>query len=216
MHLTAQPERPLLRGYFHAVAAFAAGLGLVALVLRSDSAAAYVGSAIFASSMIFLYGTSATYHIVAWGQRMRSILQRLDHSMIFVLIAGTYTPFCLLVSSRAWGLSLLAIIWGVAAAGIVMKMAWPSAPRWLSVLVYASAGWTSAVAGPQIAAWLGIVPLSLLAAGGILYTVGGVVYALRRPDPAPRVFGYHEVFHLLVIAGSALHYATVALFLLPA
>ncbi len=213
---TAQPERPLLRGYLHAVAAAAAALGLVALVLRSDSAAAYAGSAIFASSMILLYGTSATYHIVTWGRRMRSLLKRLDHSMIFVLIAGTYTPFCLLVSSRAWGISLLAIIWGVAGAGIVLKMAWPWAPRWLSVALYASAGWMAAIAGAQIAAWLGPLPLSLLAAGGILYTVGGVVYAMRRPDPLPRIFGYHEVFHLLVIGGSALHYATVALFVLPA
>jgi len=175
-----------------------------------------VGSAIFASSMILLYGTSATYHIITWGRRMRSLLKRLDHSMIFVLIAGTYTPFCLLVSNQAWGITLLATIWGVAAAGIVMKMAWPWAPRWLSVLIYASAGWMAAIAGVQIASWLGLLPLSLLAAGGILYTAGGFVYALRRPDPAPRIFGYHEVFHLLVIAGSAFHYATVAIYVLPA
>lgn len=216
MHQTAPAERPLLRGYFHAAAAAAAALGLVALVLRSDSPAAYASSAIFASSMVLLYGTSATYHTITWGRRMRSLLKRLDHSMIFVLIAGTYTPFCLLVANQAWGITLLAIIWSVALAGTVMKTAWPGAPRWLSVLVYASVGWMAAIASAQLFAWLGPLPLSLLAAGGLLYTLGGVTYALRRPDPLPRVFGYHEVFHLLVIAGSALHYATVAIFVLPA
>jgi hemolysin III len=147
---------------------------------------------------------------------MRGVLKRLDHSMIFVLIGGTYTPFCLLVLNDAWGISMLSVIWGVAAAGIMLKVIWPGAPRWLGVILYASAGWMAVVATVPLAEWFAFGPLALLVAGGVLYTVGGVIYALRRPDPFPRVFGYHEVFHLLVIAGSVLHYTLVAAYLMPA
>lgn len=207
--------RPLLRGYLHLVAALAALVGLVVLVLRADSPRAYVGGVVFAASMALLYATSAAYHTVSWGRRMRSLFRRLDHAMIFVLIAGTYTPFCLLAASGAWGVSLLAVAWSVAGAGVIMKLAWPGAPRWLSVLLYASAGWMALVASAPLAQWLAFVPLAQLVAGGVLYTAGGVIYAVRRPDPFPRVFGYHEVFHLLVVTGSALHYSSVALYLMP-
>jgi hemolysin III len=209
-------QRPLLRGYFHALAAGAAIAGLVLLVLLAESPRAYVGGAIFAASLILLYLTSATYHTITWGSRMRGVLKRLDHSMIFVLIGGTYTPFCLLVLNDAWGISMLSVIWGVAAAGIMLKVIWPGAPRWLGVILYASAGWMAVVATVPLAEWFAFGPLALLVAGGVLYTVGGVIYALRRPDPFPRVFGYHEVFHLLVIAGSVLHYTLVAAYLMPA
>lgn len=208
-------RRPLLRGYFHLVAAWAAVVGLVVLVLRADSPRAYVGGVIFAASMALLYATSAAYHTMSWGRRMRSLLRRLDHAMIFVLIAGTYTPFCLLAASRAWGVSLLAVAWSVAGAGVIMKLAWPGAPRWLSVLLYGAAGWMALVASVPLAQWLAFTPLAALVAGGILYTVGGVIYALRRPDPFPRVFGYHEVFHLLVVGASALHYSIVVIYLMP-
>jgi hemolysin III len=208
-------ERPLLRGYFHLLAAFAAAAGLVLLVLLAGSARAYVGGAIFAASLVLLYTTSATYHVVTWGRRMRAVLRRLDHSMIFVLIAGTYTPFCLLAVNDAWGISLLSVVWGIAGAGILLKMIWPHAPRWLGVLLYASAGWLGIVASAPLSEWLALVPLALLAGGGVLYTIGGIIYAARRPDPFPRVFGYHEVFHLLVIAGSAMHYSLVAIYLMP-
>lgn len=208
--------RPLLRGYLHLVAALAALVGLVVLVLRADSPRAYVGGVIFAASMALLYATSAAYHTVTWGRRMRSLLKRLDHAMIFVLIAGTYTPFCLLAANGAWGISLLAVAWSVAGAGVIMKLAWPGAPRWLSVLLYAGAGWMALGVSAPLTQWLALAPLALLVAGGVLYTVGGLIYALRRPDPFPRVFGYHEVFHLLVIAGSALHYSIVAIYLMPA
>jgi hemolysin III len=191
-------------------------VGLVQLVLLAESARAYIGGAIFAASLILLYLTSATYHTIPWGRRMSAVFKRLDHSMIFVLIAGTYTPFCLLVVSDAWGIGMLAVIWSVAAAGILLKTIWPGAPRWLGVLLYISAGWLAVVAIVPLAEWFGVAPLALLVAGGILYTVGGVIYALRRPDPFPTVFGYHEVFHLFVIAGSALHYTLVAAYLMPA
>jgi hemolysin III len=209
-------HRPLLRGYFHALAAGSAVAGLVLLVLLAESPRAYVGGVIFAVSLILLYLTSASYHAISWGRRMRAVLKRLDHSMIFVLIAGTYTPFCLLVVNDSWGISMLAVIWSVAAAGILLKVIWPGAPRWLGVILYARAGWLAVVATVPLAEWFAVGPLALLVAGGILYTVGGVIYALRRPDPFPSVFGYHEVFHLLVIAGSVLHYTLVAAYLMPA
>lgn len=208
-------SRPLLRGYFHLCAAFAAIAGLVLIVLLAGSARAYVGGIIFATSLILLYTTSATYHRIRWGRRMRLVMRRLDHSMIFVLIAGTYTPFCLLVLNTAWGISLLSVVWGIAGAGIALKLVWPSAPRWLGVGLYLTTGWVAVVASTQIAAWAAAVPLLLLVLGGVLYTLGGLTYALRRPNPFPRVFGYHEVFHLLVIAGSVLHYSLVAIYLMP-
>ena len=145
---------------------------------------------------------------------MRGVMKRLDHSMIFVLIAGTYTPFCLLAASGAWGIAILAVVWSIAGAGIALKMAWPDAPRWLGVSLYVGTGWVALVAASEIADWFALVPLLLLAGGGILYTVGGVIYALKRPNPFPRVFGYHEVFHLLVIAGSALHFTLIAGYLM--
>ncbi len=214
---TEAPERkPLLRGWFHLCAAVAAVIGLVALILLADSAEAYAGGSIFAASLIALYATSATYHTITWGHRMRGFLKRLDHSMIFVLIAGTYTPICLVAASTAWGITLLAVVWAIALAGIVLKVCWPGAPRWLSVLLYASAGWLGVVAAVPLTDWLAWAPIGLLIFGGVLYTIGGVIYAARRPNPWPRVFGYHEVFHLLVIAGSALHYTLVAIYLMPA
>jgi hemolysin III len=208
--------RPLLRGHFHLVAALAAVVGLVALVLLADSVRAYVGGAIFAASLILVYVTSGTYHTITWGRRMHSLMKRLDHAMIFVLIAGTYTPFCLIVLNDAWGISMLSVIWGLAGAGAILKLVWPGAPRWLSVTLYASAGWLGVVAAVPLSQWFALAPLVLLVLGGVSYTLGGVIYALRRPNPFPRVFGYHELFHLLVIAGSALHFSLVAIYLMPA
>jgi hemolysin III len=214
--LTSPERRPILRGYFHLAAAVAAVAGLVLLVFLADSPRAYVGGAIFATSLVLLYTTSATYHVITWGRRVRGVLKRLDHSMIFVLIAGTYTPFCLLAASDAWGFSILAVVWSVAAAGIALKVAWPGAPRWLGVACYLATGWLALVAASELASWFALFPLLLLAGGGVLYTLGGLTYALRRPDPFPRVFGYHEVFHLFVIGGSALHYSLVAGYLMRA
>ncbi len=209
-------RRPLLRGYFHLVAAGAAVAGLILLALLAESARAYVGGAIFALSLLLLYATSAVYHTITWGRRMRSVLKRLDHSMIFVLIAGTYTPFCLMALSDAWGISLLSVIWSIAGAGIVLKLVWPGAPRWLSVVLYASAGWLAVAASVPLTQWFALAPLALLVLGGVLYTLGGIIYAARRPDPFPRIFGYHEVFHLLVVGGSALHFSLVAIYLMAA
>ncbi|HXF52289.1 MAG TPA: hemolysin III family protein [Dehalococcoidia bacterium] len=208
-------QRPLLRGALHAVAAALAGAGAAALLLIAASPRAYVGAAIFASSLALLYSTSAIYHRVTWRPALRRIVKRVDHAMIFVLIAGTYTPFCLLVLSDAWGITMLSVVWGVAGAGMLLKVAWPEAPRWLSVPLYLVVGWLAVVAAPQLLDRLSGAPIAMLLTGGVLYSLGGVVYAVERPNPWPRVFGYHEVFHALVVAGSAVHYALVAAYLLP-
>ena len=211
--MTFSNDRPLLRGYFHLGAAIAAVFGCVGLVLLASTPSAYVGGTVFAASLIALYSVSATYHTINWGRRMHAVLLRLDHSMIFLLIAGSYTPICLLALDRTWGISLLAVVWSIAGAGIAMKITWTNAPRWLGVGLYMATGWIGVVAVSQLFAFA--APAALLLVGsGLLYSIGGVIYGLRRPDPFPRVFGYHEVFHVLVIGGSALHYALVAGYLM--
>ncbi|HEU4760517.1 MAG TPA: hemolysin III family protein [Dehalococcoidia bacterium] len=209
-------DRPLLRGVLHLGAAGAAAAGIVLLVLLAGSARAYVGGTVFASSLVLLYTTSGVYHTITWKPAARRLLKRLDHAMIFVLIAGTYTPFCLLSRNDAWGITMLAVVWGISGAGILMKLLWPDAPRPLSVAAYVAVGWLALVAAAPLLDWLAGPPLALLVLGGVLYTAGGLVDALKRPDPLPRVFGYHEVFHALVVAGSAVHFSVVAVYLLPA
>ncbi|OGO50029.1 MAG: hypothetical protein A2148_02960 [Chloroflexi bacterium RBG_16_68_14] len=207
------PERPALRGVLHLIAAGLAVAGTVLLLLIADSPTGYVGGAIFAASLMLLYGTSATYHQVRWRPSWRRMVKRLDHAMIFVLIGGTYTPFSLDVS-LAWGIPVLSVVWGLAGAGILLKLAWPDAPRWLSVSLYVGLGWVAVVAVSEVLDRYMGSPLALLLLGGVFYTLGGVIYALRRPDPWPRIFGYHEVFHTLVVAGSAVHYSAIAVYVL--
>ena len=213
--MTFDEFRPLLRGKLHLGAAVAATIGFVVLVLLADSTKAYVGGAVYALSLIALFTTSGVYHSVEWGPRMRGVLKRLDHAMIFVMIAGGYTPFCLFAGSTAWGIGLLAAVWSIAGIGVALKITFPSAPRWLSVTLYIATGWIAIVAATQITSWYAIGPLAVMALGGVLYSAGGVIYGLRRPNPFPRVFGYHEVFHTLVIAASLLHYTVVAAYLMP-
>jgi hemolysin III len=203
-----------MRGSLHLAAALAAPFGLVLLLLLADSPNGYVGAAVFASSLMALYTTSASYHIVPWPRRMQGIMKRLDHSMIFVLIAGTYTPFCLLALGLAWGIVMLSVVWSLAALGILLKVLWPSAPRWLGVALYLAVGWLAIVAAAEIVDNLDLAALATLLLGGVLYSIGGIIYALKRPDPFPNVFGFHEVFHVFVIAGSVVHFTLVALFLL--
>jgi hemolysin III len=178
--------RPLLRGTLHAGMAVAAPFLLVWLILVSDSPSAYVGASIFAASLCALYLTSATYHLGPWRGWTRGLMRRLDHSMIFALIAGTYTPFCLIVLGTAWGITMLSIVWTLAGLGILLTIAWPSAPRWLSVGLYMALGWVALVAAWEIPQALSVAELSLLLLGGLLYSAGGIIYALKRPNPRVR------------------------------
>ena len=210
------PARPRLRGVIHQYAFFVslgAGALLVALASGTRAAAAV---AIYAAALSGLLGVSALYHRVTWSPPVRRWLRRLDHGMIFVLIAGTYTPIALLVLSGPLADVLLVVLWAGALAGAALNLAWVEAPRWVTVPIYIALGWAGIAALPQLASTLGLTALMLVAAGGLLYTLGALAYALRRPDPAPAVFGYHEVFHALVVAAAAAHYAVVALYALPA
>lgn len=203
--------RPRLRGVLHQWAFVASLATGVCLVLAAGSGRARVAVGVYALSVAALFGTSALYHRVDWrSMGARSWMRRLDHTMIFVLIAGTYTPFALLVLHGTAGAVILITVWSAALAGAVFKLVWIHAPGWLGVAVYISIGWVAVAALPELLERLGIAAVAALALGGILYSVGGVIYARKRPDPSPRVFGYHEVFHLLVIAAAALQYAVVA------
>jgi len=214
----AHPEvrvRPRLRGVFHQYAFFASLATGTVLVLLAATTKASLAAAIYAASVSALFGVSALYHRVTWTTAARRRMRRLDHAMIFLLIAGTYTPVGLLVLNSTLGTVVLAVVWGGALAGIVLELAWTTAPRWLGGTVYLALGWVAVVAMPQLFARLGMTGGLLIVAGGLLYSVGAAVYALRRPDPAPAVFGYHEVFHLLVIAGVAAHFLAISLYALP-
>jgi hemolysin III len=188
----------------------------IALVASAASARARLAAAIYAVSVAALFGSSALYHRVAWrSPGARRWMRRLDHSMIFVLIAGTYTPLALLALRGALASALLIAVWAGAAAGIVLTLVWIDAPERLVALLYVLLGWVGAAAAPEMFATLGAAPAALVATGGVLYTAGAVVYIRKRPDPVPAVFGYHEVFHVLVIAAAALQYAAIAFFVLP-
>ena len=208
--------KPRLRGVLHTWAFFASlGLG-VALVIFAPGGRGTLAAAIYAASVAALFGVSALYHRIEWqSAAARRRMRRLDHTMIFILIAGSYTPFALLVLHGTLATAILVAVWGGAAVGTLMKLLWIDAPHWLVAGVYVLLGWVAVAAFPGLLEELGVAPTALVAAGGVLYTLGAVVYAARRPDPAPAVFGYHEVFHALVIAAAALQYAVVAFFVLP-
>ena len=204
--------KPRLRGVSHQWACVVfVGLAALLIVLASG-AREHVGAAAFAAALVAMFGTSAIYHRVNWRSlAARMWWRRLDHAMIFVLIAGTYTPFGLLALEGAWRWSILSIVWAGALAAIVVALAWVQAPKWLSAALGILLGWVGIVAVPQLAGAVGPFGMLLLAVGGVLYTYGAIVYARRRPDPVPSVFGYHEVFHACVIGAAACQYAVVAM-----
>ena len=208
--------KPRLRGVSHQWAFFVSlATGLI-LMLLAPNGEARVAAAIYSVSVCALFGTSAVYHRVNWRSlSARRWMRRLDHSMIFMLIAGTYTPFALLALDGTIATVILIVVWSGALAGVVLQLAWVDAPRALSAIVYIAMGWVALVAFPEMLDKIGITGTALVAAGGLLYSVGAIIYATKRPNPAPTVFGYHEVFHALVIAAAALHYAVVALIVLP-
>jgi hemolysin III len=210
-----QRVKPRLRGVFHQYAFFVSLASGALLVLLAATARASVAAAIYAASVSALFGVSALYHRVTWTGPARRRMRRLDHAMIFLLIAGTYTPVGLLVLKGSLATVVLAVVWGGAVAGIVLELAWTRAPRWLGGAVYLALGWVAVVAMPQLFARLGMAGGLLIVVGGLIYSAGAAVYGLRRPDPVPAVFGYHEVFHLLVIAGVVAHFLAISLFALP-
>jgi hemolysin III len=208
--------KPRLRGVVHEYAFFVALIAGTALLILAPSAKARLATAIYVLGLAGLLGTSALYHRVTWRKpNVRRWLRRLDHSMIFLLIAGTYTPFALLVLSQPLGTVVLVLIWSGAAGGIVLSVLWPDAPRPVSAAIYISLGWVAVIATPQLFDRLGALGIAMIVAGGLLYSLGAIVYARRRPDPVPIVFGYHEIFHVLVVAAAALHFAVIAFLVLP-
>jgi len=207
--------KPRLRGVLHQYAFFISLASGILLILLATTPRASIAAAVYAASVSALFGVSALYHRITWTTPARRRMRRLDHAMIFLLIAGTYTPVGLLVLQGRLATVVLAVVWGGAAAGIALELAWTKAPRWLGGTVYLALGWVAVVAMPQLFARLGVAGGLLIVAGGLVYSAGAAVYALRRPDPAPAVFGYHEVFHLLVIAGVAAHFLAISLFAVP-
>ncbi len=209
MHATDSPSvKPLLRGVSHQIAAFVALAACAALVEAAPSTRALVAALTYGVSLALLFAASALYHRPTWSAAPRRWLRRVDHSAIFLLIAGTYTPFCLLLGGRR-GLVLLAVVWGGALLGILRSMLWIDAPKTLVALIYLALGWVILPVLPDLRTAVGANGLWLLLAGGLAYTIGAIVYATRRPDPVPTVFGYHEVFHALVIAAAGCHFAVV-------
>ena len=207
---TTPPLKPALRGVSHQLAFFAALMAGAFLIVHAASAEARGAALVYAVCMASMFGISALYHRRNWGERARLQMRRLDHSAIFLMIAGSYTPIASLALPDASGGPLLGLLWALTVAAIGQKLLWPHAPKPLSVSLYLLIGWVGLPFLPQIGAAMGPRAIALIVSGGVIYSLGALIYALRRPDPFPRVFGYHEVFHALVIAASALHFTAIA------
>jgi hemolysin III len=204
--------KPLLRGVLHQGAFFAALAVGPLLILAADGTRAKVAAGVFAGSVAVCFGASALYHRVTWTPSVRLWMRRIDHAGVYLLIAGTYTPVSLLVLRGAWRPTILAIVWTGAAAAIVLKFVWVAAPKWLAAAIGIGLGWVAVVALPQLVEHMRPAAVTLLIIGGLAYTAGAIVYARRRPDPVPAVFGYHELFHALTIVAVACQYTAIALF----
>jgi hemolysin III len=202
--------KPRFRGVTHEWAFFVSlplGLGLV---ISAPSGRAALAAGIYALSVALLFGASALYHRITWASAAaRRWMRRVDHSMIFVLIAGTYTPFALLAVDQPTGFWVLAGVWAAALGGVILKLSWPTAPRWVGVPLYIGLGWVAVFVLTDILHFAGVASMVLLAVGGLFYTVGGIVYGIRKPNPWPGTFGYHEVFHAMTIVAAICHYIAV-------
>jgi hemolysin III len=205
--------KPRARGWIHlasAVVAVLAGASLIAVSWPLEGLKAGLATFIYTGSVVGMFTVSAIYHRVNWKTlKARIWMKRLDHSMIFVLIAGTYTPFALLAMPHDQGTVVLYIVWGGAVAGVLLKLCWPTAPRWVGVPLYLVLGWVAAFYIAAILHHAGVAAMVLLAVGGVLYSVGGILYALRWPDPWPTTFGYHEFFHACTAVAAICHYIAI-------
>jgi hemolysin III len=206
--------KPRLRGVFHEGAFYAAVTLAVPLALTAEPGRARVSAIVFSSCLAGCFGASALYHRPTWSPRVRPWLARLDHAGIYLLIAGTYTPFGLLVLSPGWAIPVLAIVYAGAATAILLKLFRPHTPKAVSAVIGLSLGWVAVVASTELAK-IGAAGLTLILVGGAFYTVGAIVYALRRPDPRPAVLGYHELFHLCTLAAAGCQYVAIAFWVLP-
>lgn len=201
-----------MRGWLHTYAFFVAlvcGIVLCAVAATRPGWAPLVSCLIYSVTVCGLFGTSALYHRRVWSERGYQIMRRMDHSMIFVFIAGSYTPLCVLLLDRRTAALMLGLVWGGALAGVAVKLIWPHAPRWVSAPLYLALGWVSVAILPQILHRGGVTVLVLLAAGGAIYSIGAVCYALRRPNPWPTVFGHHEFFHACTLVAALCHHIAI-------
>lgn len=206
-------SKPHLRGVLHQYAFFLSLIAGAVLVSIASGQKEVASSAVFAAALAVMFGTSAVYHRGSWRPRARRVMRRLDHAAIYLLVAGTYTPFGLLVLSGPWQVAVLSIVWSGCLVATLVKLAWIDSPKWVAAAFAIALGWVGVIAMPQLVSRAGLGVVTLLMAGGGFYTIGAVVYARGRPDPLPTIFGYHEIFHAFVIAAAGCQYAAVALVL---
>jgi hemolysin III len=210
--------REPVNGLMHLVGGLLASVGLIVLLAKATSAGRMdqlVAFAVFGASLIALYTASALYHLLPLSPAGVARLRRVDHMSIFGLIAGTYTPFCLLALDNGWRAALLAVVWGLALCGILLKFLWMDAPRWLSVALYLGMGWVAVFAAPALFRAVPTGGMVWVLSGGLVYSAGALVYGLKRPNPIPGVLGYHELWHLFVVAGSVCHFWAVLRYIAP-
>ncbi len=204
-------EKPRLRGVFHLWAFFLAVVAGVVLVAIADGTRARLAAWVYVTALAAMFGASAFYHRYPFRSAARLLwARRLDHSMIFLFIAGTYTPFAVLAFSGTLRWVVLGTVWGGAALGLLLNFVWLDAPKWVTVLAYSAVGWVGVFTIPQMFSSVGVAGSTLVLVGGVLYTVGALTYALHWPNPFPRTFGFHEIFHVLVVAAAAIQYVAVA------
>ncbi len=212
-HLKAAALRPRLRGHIHFwsfLVTVVAGAALITLAAAHAGGFAALAVSIYVATIAGMFGVSALYHRKTWvDYRVYTWMKRLDHSMIFLFIAGTYTPFAMLAMRPTTGAIVLAVVWIGALGGVALKLAWPNGPRWVGVPVYVALGWVAVFVLPDLLVNAGVAALVLLLAGGVLYTAGAVFYAMRWPDPWPKTFGYHEFFHAAVSAAALCHHVAI-------
>ncbi len=201
--------KPLARGYIHQFAFFVAFGACGLLISQSHGVRALVSTTVYSLTLILLYGTSALYHRPNWSHRHYLIMRRFDHSAIFALIAGSATPICLLGLKGESGIELLITLWGVAIMGMLIAIHWVAAPKWARAFLYILIGWLALPYLPEIKFSVGAANFWFLFMGGVIYTVGAFIYAFKWPDPFPKIFGYHEIFHLFIVVASAFHFRVI-------